>query len=89
MVALDIRQPVTTLTYAHDGTVATFEGVVDATNLEIFRDFLAMLPSRGDVVVSIADLDLRVPDAALLLVDLARAIGGASRLVLVTDPTVA
>jgi hypothetical protein len=48
-----------------------------------------MLPSRGDVVVSIADLDLRVPDAALLLVDLARALGGASRLVLVTDPTVA
>jgi hypothetical protein len=89
MVALDIRHPVTTLTYAHDGTVATFEGVVDATNLEIFRDFLAMLPSRGDVMVSIADLDLRVPDAALLLVDLARALGGAGRLVLVTDPTVA
>jgi hypothetical protein len=73
----------------HDGAVATFEGVVDATNLEIFRDFLAMLPPRGDVVLSIADLDLQVPEAALLLVDRARALAGAGRLVLVTDPTIA
>lgn len=86
MVALDIRQPDTTLTYAHDGTVASFEGVVDATNLEIFRDFLAMLPSRGDVVLSIADLELRIPEAALLLVERARTLVGGARLVLVAGP---
>ena len=72
----------TILTYAHHGGRAVFGGVVDATNLEIFRDFLELLPTEGDVVVSIADLDLRLPEASMLLVERARALAPAGRLIL-------
>lgn len=86
MVATDIGPSTdTTLTYVHDGARAVFHGVVDVTNLEIFRDFLSLLPSSGDVIVSIADLDLRVAEASQLLLDRARAIGDAGRLVLVAS----
>ena len=77
--------PVTTLTYVHERGRAIFRGVVDATNLEIFRDFLALLPTDGDVVISIAELDLRMPDASSLLVDLARSLLPGCRVVLTTD----
>jgi len=83
MVAMDTGAPrLTTLTYVHERGRAVFRGVVDATNLEIFRDFLLLLPTEGDVVISIADLEIRHADAASLLVDRARTIGGGGRLVL-------
>jgi hypothetical protein len=75
----------TTLTYVHETDRAIFTGVVDATNIEIFRDFLAMLPSRGDVVIDIAQLELRVPEAASLLVETARVLGRGGKLVLTVD----
>jgi hypothetical protein len=75
----------TTLTYVHEADRAVFTGVVDATNIEIFRDFLAMLPSRGDVVIDIADLELRVPEAASLLVETARVLGEGCKLVVTVD----
>ena len=87
MVATDLpAPPVTTLTYAHHGDHAVFEGIVDATNLEIFHDFLSLLPTAGDVEVSIAGLELRVPEASIMLVDLVRALPPGSRLILVGDP---
>jgi hypothetical protein len=84
MVLTDVRSQVPTiLTYAHDGDRAVFEGVVDATNLEIFRDFLSLLPAAGDVVVSIAGLDLRIPQASMLLVDRARSLAPTGRLIVI------
>lgn len=88
MAVTDVEQPpLTTLTYAHDGRIARFEGVVDATNLEIFRDFLAMLPSAGDVVIAVDALDLRVPQAAAMIVDRARTLGRVGRLVIDAGPS--
>jgi hypothetical protein len=83
MVTADL-QPTreTTLTYLHEVDRAVFTGVVDATNIEIFRDFLAMLPPRGDAVIDISELELRVPEAASLLVETARVLGDGRRLVL-------
>jgi len=75
----------TTLTYLHEADRAVFTGVVDATNLEIFRDFLAMLPARGDAVIDIAELELRVPEAATLLVETVRILGEGRKLVLTVD----
>jgi hypothetical protein len=75
----------TTLTYVHEADRAVFTGVVDATNIEIFRDFLAMLPSRGDAVIDIARLELRVPEAASLLVETARVLGEGRKLVITVD----
>lgn len=59
-------------------------------NLEIFRDFLAILPAGEDIVISIADLDIRVPEASSLLVERARSMGPARRLILMAagpDPS--
>jgi hypothetical protein len=75
----------TTLTYVHEDDRAVFAGAVDATNIEIFRDFLAMLPTRGDVVIDIAELELRVPEAASLLVETARILGEGRKLILTVD----
>lgn len=78
--------PETTLTYVQDGGRSIFRGAVDVTNIEIFRDLLAMLPSPdADVVISIGDLELRVPEAASLLVETVRGLGEGHRLVLTTD----
>ena len=75
----------TTLTYVHEDDRALFTGVVDATNIEIFRDLLAMLPSRGDVVIGIAELELRIPEAASLLVETARILGEGRKLILTVE----
>jgi hypothetical protein len=58
---------------------------VDATNIEIFRDLLGMLPSSGDAVIDVAELELRVPEAATLLVETARILGEGRKLVLTVD----
>jgi hypothetical protein len=75
MISADV-QPTreTTLTYVHDADRSVFRGVVDATNIEIFRDFLAMIPPDRDVVLDIGDLEIRVAEAASLLVDRARTL---------------
>jgi hypothetical protein len=84
MVVADVGSPLETiLTYSHDGGRAVFAGVVDATNLEIFRDFLSLLGTERDIVISIAELDLRTPEASMLLVERARALAPGRRLVLV------
>lgn len=89
MVATGVpARSVTTLTYTHHGERAVFHGIVDTTNLEIFRDFLSLLPTQGDVEVSIAGLELRMPEASTLLVDHLRALPPGSRLIWVGDPDV-
>jgi hypothetical protein len=83
MVTADL-QPTreTTLTYLHEADGTVFTGVVDASNIEIFRDLLAMLPTGGDAVIDISGLEFRVPEAASLLVETARILGEGRRLVL-------
>jgi hypothetical protein len=86
MVAAGTRRSrETTLTYVRAADRATFSGAVDATNIEIFRDLLALLPTDDDVVVSIADLELRVPEASSLLIETARALKAGQRLILTSD----
>jgi hypothetical protein len=86
MLAIDTGVPrLTTLTYVFERDRAIFRGVVDATNLEIFRDFLGLLPVDRDIVVSIAELDLRVPEASSLLVDRARSLPPGCRLILTVE----
>ena len=73
MVAIEPAR-VTTLTYVHENGHEVFSGIVDTTNLEIFRDFLTLLPVDRDLVVSIAALEIRVPEAAMLLVERCRSL---------------
>lgn len=84
MVTLDTGRP-TTLTYVQERGQAVFRGVVDPTNLEIFRDFLELLPVDQDVVISIAGLDIREPRASSLLVDRVRSLAPGRRLILTGD----
>jgi hypothetical protein len=84
MVVADVGSPLeTVLTFSHHGDRAVFAGVVDTTNLEIFRDFLSLLPPEGDAIVSIAEVDLRIPEASMLLVERARALAPSGRLIIV------